>query len=211
MRDWLRTQSGHDWLQSPGGRDWLQAPSGRDWMQMPDGQVWQSTPAASIRVIMEDLSSTLQVMKKCSISPELLPLPAFQVIQNLKSLPDFLMFPVFLALSHLHNPIPAFAYDLPDIDIIQPITAFTIFADEAQERSRSASDALKYASQSFAVHLSRAPKPWDDNLHYTFKCFWNHHLLSWLERQWCLKGLRSCLAILSAVQKLAKVCTLLLK
>ena len=47
--------------------------------------------------------------------------------------------------------------------------------------------------------------------HLTFKSFWNHHLLSWLETQWCLKGLRSCLVILSAVQKLAKVCTLLFK
>jgi len=180
-------------------------------MQMPDGQAWQLTPAASIWLIMEDLSSTLEAMNECSISPELLLLPAFQVIQYFKSLPDFLMLPVFLALLHHDNPIPAFSYDLPDMDIIHAMTAFTIFANEAQERSQSASDALKYACQNFAVHLSRAPKPWDDNLHHTFKSFWNHHLLSWLERQWCLKGLRSCLVILSAVQKLAKVCTLLFK
>jgi hypothetical protein len=175
---------------------------------MPDGQAWQLTSAAFIWLIMEDLSSTLEVMSECSISPELLLSPAFQVIQNFKSLPDFLMFPVFLALLHHDNPVPAFPHDLPDMDIIHAITAFTIFADKALERSRSVSDALKYASQNFALHLSRAPNPWDDNLHRTFKSFWNHHLLSWLERQWCLKGLRSCLVILCAIQNLAKVCTL---
>jgi len=178
---------------------------------MPDGQAWQLTPAASIWMIMEDLSSTLEVMNECSISSELLLSPAFQVIQEFESLPDFLMFPVFLALLRHDNPVPTIPDDLPDMGIIHAITAFTIFAGEAQERSRSASDVLKYASQNFAVHLSRAPKPWDDKLHHTFKSFWNHHLLSWLERQWCLKGLRSCLVILSAVQKLARVCTLLFK
>jgi len=209
MRYWLHTQGGQDWLQSPGGRDWLQGPSGRDWMRMVDGQAWQLTAAASIWVIMEDFFSTFEAMNECSISPELLSSAAFQVIQNFKSLPDFLMFPVFLALLHHHNRVPTIPHDLPDIDIIHAMTAFTIFADEAQERSQSASDALKYASQNFVVHLSRAPKPWDASLHHTFKSFWNDHLLSWLERQWCLKGLRFCLAILSAAQQLAKVCTLL--
>ena len=121
------------------------------------------------------------------------------------------MFPVFLALFYHDNPVSAFPNDLPDMDIIHAMTAFAIFAGEAQKRSRSASDALKYACQNFAVHLSRVPKLWDHNLHHIFKSFWNHHLLSWLETQWCLKGLRSCLVILSAVQKLAKVCTLLFK
>jgi len=211
MHHWLRTHSGQYWLKSPGGRDWLKGPSGRDWMQIPDGQAWQFTPAASIWVIMENLSSTLEAMNECSISPELLLSPAFQAIQNFKSLPDFLMFPVFLALLHHDNPVPAFPHDLPEMDIIHAMTAFTIFAGEAQRRSQSASDALKYACQNFAVHLSQAPKPWDDNLHLTFKSFWNHHLLFWLERQWCLKGLRSCLVILSVVQRFAKVCTLLFK
>jgi len=174
---------------------------------MPDGQAWQLTSAGSIWLIMEDLSSTLEVMSECLIRPELLLSLAFQVIENFKSLPDFLMFPVFLALLHHDNPVPAFPHDPPDMDIIHAIRAFTIFADKALERTRSASDALKYASQNFALHLSRAPNPWDDNLHHTFICFWNDHLLSWLERQWCLKGLRSCLVILSAIQKLAKVCT----
>jgi len=160
---------------------------------------------------MQDLSSTLEAINECSTSPELLFSPAFQVIQHFKSLPDFLMFPVFLALLQHKNPVAAFPHDLPDMDIIHAITAFTVFAEEAQRRNRTASDALKYASQNFAVHLSRTPKPWGDNLQYIFKTFWNYHSLSWLERQWCLKGLRSCLVILSAVQKLVKVCTSLFK
>ncbi|KAG2148262.1 hypothetical protein BD769DRAFT_558996 [Suillus cothurnatus] len=44
-------------------------------------------------------------------------------------------------------------------------------------------------------------------LDHVFQPFWNRYLLSWLERQWCLKGLRSCLDILSQVQKLAKYLT----
>jgi len=84
---------------------------------------------------MEDLSSTLEVMNESSISLELLLSPAFQVIQQFKSLPDFLMFPVFLALFHHNNPVPAFPDDLPDMDIIHAIKAFTIFAGDAQERS----------------------------------------------------------------------------
>jgi hypothetical protein len=86
--------------------------------------------------------------------------------------------------------------------------AFRMFADEAQERSRSASEALRNACQNFTMHLSQAPKPWDDTLQHTFKSFWTDHLVSWLERQWCLKGLRSCLVILSEGQKLAKVCSI---
>jgi hypothetical protein len=210
MQYLLRTQSWEDWLQSPGGRDWLQSPSGRDWMRTPDGQAWQLTSVASIWVMMEDFSSTLEAIYGYTITRELPLSPAFQVIQHFKSLPDFLMFPAFLALMHRSGPISAFPHDsvLPDIDIIHAMTAFRIFADEARERSRSASDALKYACQNFTMHLSQAPKPWDDTLQHTFKSFWNDHLVSWLERQWCLKGLRSCLVILSEGQKLAKVCSI---
>ncbi|KAG0708370.1 hypothetical protein DFH29DRAFT_870913 [Suillus ampliporus] len=79
------------------------------------------------------------------------------------------------------------------------------FANEAQEKSQSTSDALKYACQNWVVHLSRAPNPWDDKLHHIFQAFWNRHLLSWLERQWYLKGLRSCLVVLSEGLELAKL------
>ena len=156
---------------------------------------------------MKDFSSTLEAIDVYTTTHELPSLPVFQVIRYFKSLPDFLMFPAFLAFIHRDDPISTFAHDraLPDIDIIHSMTVFTSFANEAQDRSRSSSDALKYACQNFAVHLSLAPKPWDDVLHRTFKSFWNHHLVSWLERQWCLKGLRSCLDILSEGQKLAKV------
>jgi hypothetical protein len=86
------------------------------------------------------------------------------------------------------------------------MTAFMIFATAARERSQSSSDALKYACQNWAVHLSRAQTPWNDTLEHIFKLFWNRYLLAWLERQWCLKGLRSCLAVLSEGQNIAKVC-----
>jgi hypothetical protein len=208
--DWLQSLGGRDWLDSPSGRDWLDSPSGRDWMQTPDGQRWQLTPAASIWMTMEDFSNTLEAINEYTIIQEFLLLPAFQVIHHLKSFPDFLMFPAFLALRH-HNDISALqGYDLPDMDVIHAMVAFMIFAAEAQERSQLASDAVKYACQNCTLHLLRAPKPWDGILLRTFKVFWNDHLLAWLERQWCLKGLRSCLVILSEMQKLAKVCIFLI-
>jgi hypothetical protein len=84
------------------------------------------------------------------------------------------------------------------------MNAFKSFANEALERSWTASDALKYACHNWAVHLSRAPRPWDDTLNRMFQVFCNDHMISWLEMEWCLKGLRSCLGILSDGQKLAK-------
>jgi hypothetical protein len=96
------------------------------------------------------------------------------------------------------------------MEIIHAMNAFKNFANEALERSRIASDALKYACHNWAVHLSRAPRPWDDMLESTFQAFWNDHIISWLEMEWCLKGLLPCLGILSEGQKLAKVCILLM-
>jgi hypothetical protein len=205
-REWLQMQGGQDWLQTPHGRDWLQTPRGRDWLQTPHGKAWQSTPAASVWVIMEEFTSTLEAISKYPIVEEFLSLPAFQVVQRFKSLPDFLMFPTFVALMHqvhLSSTLPA---DLPNRKIIHDMNTFTTFANEALQQSRSSSQALKYACQNWAVHLSRAPNPRDGMLNHIFKTFWNRYLLSWLERQWCLKGLRSCLDILSEGQTSAKVC-----
>jgi hypothetical protein len=163
------------------------------------------TPAASVWVTIEDFSNTLETISKCAIIPQPFS-PAFQAIQEFKSLPDFLMFPAFLALRPQDHPTPAFPQDHPDIEVIHTMTAFKIFATEAQERSQSISDALKYACQNWAVHLSRAQTPWNNELKHKFKLFWNRYLLAWLERQWCLKGLRFCLVVLSKGQKIAKVC-----
>ncbi|OAX32731.1 hypothetical protein K503DRAFT_586585 [Rhizopogon vinicolor AM-OR11-026] len=81
---------------------------------------------------------------------------------------------------------------------------FTNFAKGARERSQCASDALNYACQNWAIHLSRTPNSRDDRLNKVFKAFCDCHLLSWLERQWCLKGLCSSFIILSEGLELAK-------
>jgi hypothetical protein len=154
---------------------------------------------------MEEFSSTSKAMREYIIDPEMPFLPAFQVIQDFKNFPDFLMFPAFLALRQ-QNCSTAAAHFTPDVEIIHAMRAFASFANEARGRSRSASDALNYACQNWAFHLSRAPHPWDNTLRQLFKTFWNRHLLSWLERQWCLTGLPSYLVVLSEGQKLAKVC-----
>ncbi|KAG1740227.1 uncharacterized protein EDB91DRAFT_1336628 [Suillus paluster] len=194
---------------------------------------------------MERFSSTLEAISEYMIIPELPLLPPFQVIQQFKSLPDFLMFLVFLVLRHhdhstsvfpRHHPSPGIenqelksmitsylfpmflssgyqdhsnsvlpeSHFPPHMKIIHAMGVFESFANEAQERSRSTSDALKYACQNWTVHLSRAPITWDESLDRIFKSFWNRYLLSWFERQWYLKGLRSCIIILSEGEKLVK-------
>ncbi|KAG2124910.1 hypothetical protein BD769DRAFT_1466081 [Suillus cothurnatus] len=157
---------------------------------------------------MEGFSSMWEAISNYIIVPQWALLPTFQVVQQFKRLPDFLMFPISLALvpqDHVTSASP----EAPDREIIRAMNAFITFAKEAQKQSQSSSDAVKYAHQNWVVHLSRAPNPWDDALKHIFQAFWNHHLLSWLERQWCLKGLRSCLDILSELQKLAKDITML--
>jgi hypothetical protein len=152
---------------------------------------------------MEEFSSMSEAISEYVIVRQSALLPTFKVVQQLKSLPDFLMFPMFLALipqDHFTSASP----EVPDREIIHAMNLFIAFAKETQERSQSSSDALKYASQNWIVHLSRAPNPWDDTLIHIFRVFWKRHLLSWFERQWCLKGLRSCLDILSEGQKFAK-------
>lgn len=125
----------------------------------------------------------------------------FQVIQIFKNLPDLLLLPAFLAFSD-EDYSDTQDDPLPNMEIIRSMLAFEKFAHKARKRHPSGSDALNYACHNWAFHLLRAPKPWDDTLDHTSTLFWNNYLLSWLERQWCLKGLRSCLIVLSEGQKL---------
>jgi hypothetical protein len=201
---WLQEDGGRKWLQTEGGRDWLQNQGGRDWLQTPHGQVWRLT---TIWLTIEEFSNTLEALRGYMIAPDMCLHPAFQVIQQFKSLPDFLMFPAFLALRHQDHSPEASLHSLlpPDIGIVHDgMKAFSSFAYQAREESRSASGALNYACQNWVVHLSRAPNPWDERLSHIFRSFWDHNLLSWLARQWCLKDLRSCLTILSEGEKIAK-------
>ncbi|KAG2107927.1 uncharacterized protein F5147DRAFT_612902 [Suillus discolor] len=211
-RDWLQTKAGRDWLKSPDGPDWLKSPDGQDWLQTSHVQAWKSTPAASVWVTLDEFSSMLEAITQFIIVQELRLLPTFQVVQQFKSLPDFLMFPVFLALSHQHHSTVSSTYRSPNRKIVHPpdrkivraMNAFMTFAHNAQRTSQLSSDTLKYACQNWATHLSRAPDPRDETLNYIFQAFWDRYLLSWLEWQWCSKGLRSCLVILSEGQKLVK-------
>ncbi|KAG2744707.1 hypothetical protein P692DRAFT_20893217, partial [Suillus brevipes Sb2] len=155
---------------------------------------------------IEEFSSTVETISENEFCPESSSLPAFRAIQLFKSLPDLLMFSAFVAFRHQDHSTPALPESQisTDREIIHAMNAFVTFANEATERSRSSSDALKYACQNWAIHLSGTPNPWDETLSHIFKIFWNRHLLSWLERQWCLKGLQSCFIVLYAVQSLAK-------
>jgi hypothetical protein len=200
----LQTQSGREWLQTSGGQEWLQTQNGQAWLQTPQGQAWQTPPTASVLAIMEEFTSAFEAISQHINIPASPTPPAFQAIQQFKDLPDFLMFPAFLALRHKDR----YTSTLPpgpflDIEIIRDMITFTNFGNEVWKRNQSSSDALKYASQNWAFHLSRAPNPWHNKLNFRFKNFWNRHLPSWLERQWSLKGLQPCLVVLSDGQKLA--------
>jgi hypothetical protein len=160
---------------------------------------------ASVWVTIEEFLTTLEATNDIVMSDVHL-LPAFQVIQQFKTLPDFLMFPVFLALRHQHHSTSALPQSclLPDRQIIDAISTF---ANEVHERTQVASDALKYACHNWAIHLSRAPRPWRKSLKCVFQAFRKDHTISWLEMEWCLKGLRSCLTILSEGQNVVKSMT----
>ncbi|KAG1777331.1 hypothetical protein EV702DRAFT_273498 [Suillus placidus] len=202
----LSNEGEPNFLRSQGGQEWLQTKDGHSWLQSQDGRDWQSTPEASMWVTTEEFSSTIAAIREYTIIPGLPMLPVFQVIQQFRSLPDFLMFPAFLALKpqdHSTSELPQGRL-LPDMEILRAMEAFMAFTQEAREQSQSTSGALNYACQNWAFHLSQAPSLWDDDLNHAFKLFWDRHLLSWLERQWCLKGLQSCLVVLSEGQRLAQ-------
>jgi hypothetical protein len=154
---------------------------------------------------MEEILDTVEAINKFMIIPESSLLPAFQVIQQFKSLPDFLMLPVLLSSITPQSPTSALVQGL-DMDIIHAIKAFVSFTNEVWEKSQSASNAVIYACQNWVTHLSRAPNPWNNlnmlNLKHVFKVFCDVHLLSWLEMQWCFGGLQSCLVVLSDGQEL---------
>ncbi|KAG2740201.1 hypothetical protein P692DRAFT_20881320 [Suillus brevipes Sb2] len=200
-QEWLQTQGGRDWLQIPSGREWLQTERGREWLQTPHGQAWQLTAAASVWVTMKEFSNTLETITKFNILPKLALQPTFQVIQIFKNLPDLLLFSVFLAFSD-EDYSDTQDDSLPNMEIIHSMLAFENLAHQARKRNPPGSAALDYACHNWAFHLLRAPKAWDDTLDHTFTLFWDNYLLSWLERQWCQKGLQSSLVVLSEGQQL---------
>lgn len=203
-RNWLQTKAGQDWLKSPDWPEWLKSSCGQDWLQTSHGQEWKCTPAPSVWVTLDEFSSMLEAITQFIIVQELSLLPTFQVVQQFKSLPDFLMFPVFLALSHQHHSTASLTYRPPNREIVRSMNTFMTFTHKEQHTSQLSSDALKYACQNWATHLLCASDSRDDTLNYIFQAFCDRYLLSWLERQWCSKGLRSCHVILSEGQKLVK-------
>jgi hypothetical protein len=108
---------------------------------------------------MVDYGRFLEYVAKISnyiIVPEFALLPASNVIQQLKSLSDFLMFPLFLALIPQDHFTGSASSGVPDRKIIRVMQLFIAVANEAHERSRSSSDALKYSFENW-VHLLRTP------------------------------------------------------
>ncbi|KAG1765657.1 hypothetical protein EDD22DRAFT_968460 [Suillus occidentalis] len=228
-QDWLETQSGRDWLQTQRGRNWLQTRSAKEWLKTQGGQDWLETRVAE-NARRESLATDSK-RESLAADPERARLVANVLWRSMAVdscgfclgynrrilehsgndqrewiLPRIVFaasFPSNPAIQELARSLDVFGFS-PDREIIHAMNAFVNFANEATERSRSSSDALKYACQNWAIHLSGSPNPWDETLNHIFKIFWNRHLLSWLERQWCLKGLQSCFVVLHAVQTLAK-------
>ena len=152
---------------------------------------------------MHEFLDTVEAINNFPITPQLSSHPTFQIIQQFKSLPEIVMLPTFLALSSHHH-ISATSSYCPAIGIIHAMTVFVTSTDEARKRSRSASGALIYACQHWATHLSQAQNPWNKALDHEFNLFWKYYLSSWLELQWHLSGLQSCLTVLSRAQMFVK-------
>jgi hypothetical protein len=108
-------------------------------------------------------------------------LSAFQVLQQLKTLPDFLIFPTFLALRHQD----CFTFTLPeslllpDREIIYAVKALMTSANEEQGTIQSSSDALNSPVKTGA-YISGVLSTCDEVLIHIFQAFWNRHLLFWL-------------------------------
>jgi hypothetical protein len=109
----------------------------------------------------------LEAISNYIIVPQWALLPTFEVVQQFKRLPDFLMFPIFLALTP-QDYVTSASPEAHDREIIRAMNTFISFAREAQKRSQLSSDAVKYAHQNWVVHLSRAPNPWDNTLNHIF-------------------------------------------
>jgi len=208
-----RLAANSGWVGMAADPRWARLVTDFRWERLVADASWSSMAVYSCGVC---LGNNGRIRAHCKQSTSTSPshnCPHSQLIQQFKTLPDFLMFPAFLALrhrDHSDSALPEGFYP-PDREIIRAMNAFTAFANEAQEQSQSASHALKYACQNWATHISRVPNPWDATLNHIFRTFWIHHLPYWLERQWCLKGLRSCLVVLSEGQKLAEVCAFLIR
>jgi hypothetical protein len=105
-------------------------------------------------------------------------LSAFQVLQQLKTLPYFLIFPTFLALRHQDR----FTFTLPeglllpDREIIYAVKVLMTFANEEQGTIQSSSDALK-SPVITGPYISRVLSTYEEMLIHIFLAFWNRHLL----------------------------------
>jgi len=167
-------------------------------VQLEQAQL-EHTPLSStnVQILVTEFLETMRALDKFTGTT----LPIWRIIQQFRSLPDLLLFPTFLAFVPDCSTSAVSSPHCPDMEIIHAMCAFVSFADGARERSRLASDALIYACQNWAFHLLQAPNPKDKALNNAFNIFWERHLAAWLEMQWCLGGLKSCLAILSEAQK----------
>jgi hypothetical protein len=106
---------------------------------------------------MEDFSSTLQAISNYIMVPEFALLPTSNVIQQLKSLSDFLMFPLFLALIPQDHFTGSASSGVPDREIIRVMQLFIAVANEAHERSRSSTSMGRHSDPDIPGFLESSP------------------------------------------------------
>lgn len=130
-------------------------------------------------------------------------LPAFRFLANIRSLPVFLAFPIFLAFESPRSgqtlSPSTLEYDnrIETLDIVAEIVADV---HALKDQRKTGSSALDYACTHWAYHLSLAE--WDDDLRSIVTAFMIQKLQQWLLKAWSLQDLETCLRTLCGVREL---------
>ena len=130
-------------------------------------------------------------------------LPAFRFLEDIRSLPVLLAFPIFLSFESPTNgqtPGPSTLQHEPHIQALDAVAKVVKYVYTLKEGRRTGSGALDYACTHWAYHLSLAE--WDSDLRSILMVFMRQKLQHWFVKAWCLQDLETCLRTLSEVQKL---------
>ncbi|KAG2038204.1 hypothetical protein BDR03DRAFT_955458 [Suillus americanus] len=176
----------------------------REYTQSGTGTPCCAPPSAKLCNMSEDISKAQSALKEFQAKPEFRDLHVFEVLSTLQALPKMLIIVILLAIRHAH---PSASHIVNSIDgsddesnMPPALKHFIRYVREGSERNLSSSPTLKHACQYWGWYLSQDSTVVDERLRTFLRAFWRDKLLSWFERQWYLKGLESCIAILDIAQ-----------
>ncbi|OAX32870.1 hypothetical protein K503DRAFT_571085 [Rhizopogon vinicolor AM-OR11-026] len=125
-------------------------------------------------------------------------LPAFRFLEDIRSLPVLLAFPLFLSFEFPVNAQTSGSstlQDEPHIEVFDAVAEIVNHVYVIKEGCRTGSGVLDYACTHWVYHLSLAE--WDEDLRSILTAFMTQKLQQWIVRAWCLQDLETCLWTLS--------------